>query len=78
MNDENNLLKDDINILKREFESIYLLSEVIKDFGKYDAEIINGRDKMQILTEILAEKCAGYKNFVAELTPKIIRKLDKI
>lgn len=78
MNDDTNLLKDNLYILDREFESIYLLSEVIKDFCKYNAKIVNGADKMQILTEILAEKCVAYKKFVSELTPKIIKKFDEI
>lgn len=78
MNSDNNFFKDNLYFLEREFESIYLLSEIIKDFNKYNADIIKGTDKMNFLVEILAEKCGEYKRNLAKLTPKFVEKLDKV
>ncbi len=78
MNKNNYTIKDRVYDLEIYFEPIYLLSEIIKDFGDYSSDIVNGAEKMQIMAEILSEKCCDYKRFLVDLIPEIRKELDEI
>ena len=78
MKNDNNIIKDKVYDLEIYFEPIYLISEIIKDFGEYCTGVSDGTEKMRILLEILREKSLEYKKFLVEFIPEIIKSLDEI
>lgn len=63
-------LRSKIYDLEMAFEEISMLTDIILNFGEYNAEVPDGAEKMYILTKILSEKNIRYKKLLTEFIPE--------
>lgn len=75
MNKNFNGIREKVYDLEMYFEQIVMLAEIIKDFGDYNDELLNGAEKMQFLAEMLSVKCSEYKKILEEFIPELQKEL---
>lgn len=70
MNGNFEKIREKIYDLEMMYGEIGMLIEIIKDFGEYNDEVLEGTEKMHYIAAVLAEKSFEYKKCLAEFIPE--------